>query len=160
MKFNLINSAAHWNISSGNAAHYIKRLDIPGLDCYLGVSRDFSLPNSRSFPGPPIDFPGHMKEKNIYIQSFYTLLLTYIKIFFKIFYCGKNDSTKNYSGTMGRRSLGALHTESHWGSIPILCFANEQITIRTKKIKMNFFVFFFSKLISGNFENLCIQFLL
>ena len=31
MKFNLIGSTAHWNISSGNAAHYIKRLDIPGL---------------------------------------------------------------------------------------------------------------------------------
>ena len=29
--FNLIGSTAHWNISSGNAAHYIKRLDIPDL---------------------------------------------------------------------------------------------------------------------------------
>ena len=32
MKFNLIGSAAHWNISSGNAAHYIKRFDIPVLE--------------------------------------------------------------------------------------------------------------------------------
>ena len=32
MKFNLIGSTAHWNISSGNAAHYIKRLDIPAVD--------------------------------------------------------------------------------------------------------------------------------
>ena len=31
MKFNLIVSAAHSNISGGDAAHYIKRLDIPGL---------------------------------------------------------------------------------------------------------------------------------
>ena len=31
MKFNLIGSTAHLNISSGNAARYIKRLDIPGL---------------------------------------------------------------------------------------------------------------------------------
>ena len=31
MKFNLIGSTAHLNISSGNAAHYIKRLDIPVL---------------------------------------------------------------------------------------------------------------------------------
>ena len=33
MKFNLIGSTAHLNISSGNAAHYIKRLDIPDLIC-------------------------------------------------------------------------------------------------------------------------------
>ena len=32
MKFNLIGSTAHLNISSGNAAHYIKRLDIPDLE--------------------------------------------------------------------------------------------------------------------------------
>ena len=31
MKFNLIGSTAHLNISSGNAAHYIKRLDILSL---------------------------------------------------------------------------------------------------------------------------------
>ena len=35
MKFNLIGSTAHWNISSGNAAHYIKRLDIPVLASIL-----------------------------------------------------------------------------------------------------------------------------
>ena len=32
MKFNLIGSTAHLNISRDNAAHYIKRLDIPGLN--------------------------------------------------------------------------------------------------------------------------------
>ena len=31
MKFNLIGSTSHLNISSGNAVHYIKRLDIPDL---------------------------------------------------------------------------------------------------------------------------------
>ena len=35
MKFILIGSAAHWNISGGNAAHYIKRLDIPGSKGYV-----------------------------------------------------------------------------------------------------------------------------
>ena len=35
MKFNLIGSTAHWNISSGNAAHYIKRLDIPALTYHI-----------------------------------------------------------------------------------------------------------------------------
>ena len=31
MKLNLIGSTAHLDISSGNVAHYIKRLDIPAL---------------------------------------------------------------------------------------------------------------------------------
>ena len=36
----------------------------------------------------------YMKQKKLNTLSFYTLLFTYIKIFFMIFYCGKNYSTK------------------------------------------------------------------
>ena len=67
------------------------KIKIIGLNseiCHDRVSSDFSFPNSRSFPG-------HTKQKKLYTPSFYTLLLEYIKIFFKIFYCGKNYSTKN-----------------------------------------------------------------
>ena len=35
MKFNLIGSTVHLNISSGNAAHYIIRLDIPDVEAFL-----------------------------------------------------------------------------------------------------------------------------
>ena len=72
------------------------------------VSSDFSFPNSRFSRSSKIVFPGHTKQKNFYAQSFHTLLLAYMKIFFKIFYCGKNYSTKNYSGIIGGQSLRAV----------------------------------------------------
>ena len=44
MKFNLLGSTANLNISIGNAAHYIKRLDIPALDSlYCMITLNFAV---------------------------------------------------------------------------------------------------------------------
>ena len=48
MKFNLIGSAAHLNISGGNAAPYIKRLDIPALDSIQILIIDTSGPTKET----------------------------------------------------------------------------------------------------------------
>ena len=64
----------------------ISAFQIPGHFQVFQVHRDSF---SRSY-----------EKKKLYAQSFYTLLLAYIKLFFKIFYCGKNYSTKNYPGTI------------------------------------------------------------
>ena len=100
------------------------------IKTFFRVSSDFSFPNFRSFPGfpgPPRQFFQVIRnKKKLYVQSFYTLLLANIKIFFKIFYCGKNYSTKNYSGTKGGQSL------EHCTTVVYMSIANDQIKIKTK----------------------------